>query len=123
MRITDNVFDLRNVPKVLLVIAAVATIIMVWGVASPDVFGRQPVMIPFMIIACGVLWFLVYWTGTSKTRVKAADEPLPPVRHEPEVMPDFQEYMAAEEWMEEHPDAMPAAMPPKKGSHKYDARV
>lgn len=123
MRLTDNVFDFRNVPRALLIIAVIVTGIMVWGFAEPGMYGGQPLMIPFTIIATGVLWFFVYWTGTSKTRVKAEDEPIRPVPRQPEVMPDFEEYMAAEQWMEEHPNAMPAAMPPKKGSHKYDARV
>lgn len=123
MRLTDNVFDFKNVPKALLVFAIIATAIMLWGVADPDMFGGQPLMIPFTIIACGLLWFFVYWFGTKKTRVKAEDEPIRPVPQRPEEMPDFQEYMAAEQWMEEHPNAMPAALPPKKGSHKYDARV
>lgn len=123
MRVTDNVFDMRSVPRVLLIIAIVASIILVWGVAQPGMFGRQPLMLPFTIIATAVLWFFVYWTGRSGTKVKVEDEPIRPIPDEPDVRPDFQAYMAAEEWIEEHPNAMPAAMPPKKGSQKYDARV
>lgn len=123
MRVTDNVFDWKNVPRALLVLAVIITAITCWGAIQPSVFGSQPLMLPFAIIATAVFWFFVYWTGTSKTQVKAAEEPIRPEPQKPEVMPEFEEYMAAEKWMEEHPNAIPPAMPPKKGSHKYDARV
>lgn len=123
MRLTDNVFDWKNVPKPLTAGAIICAFFMIWGIAQPSIFGQQRLILPFLIMGTIALCFLVYWTGTSKTISSVKDEPIRPEPQAPEQTPFFEDYTQMQRWVEAHPNAAPTAVPPKKGSHHYNARV
>lgn len=128
-------FSFRNVPRMLILVAVIVTVVTVFGIFSPGMWGEQTITFPILCIATGVWWVFVYISG----RRPYPDEPPTAAEQETpadrasrrfaEEQPTFQDYLDAEEYIErrrrEREEEIPAQ--PEKytldPSHHYDRRV
>lgn len=124
-------FSWQNVPRIFILIAAVITVVAVFGVFSPGMFGAQTLTFPIICIVAAVWWALVYYYGRQPYPDEpptAAEQETPKERASREFaesQPTFQDYVDAEEYLEEqHPEIRNRQrIHDLDPSHHYDQRI
>lgn len=124
-------FSWQNVPRVFILIAVVISAVALFGAVNPGMFGDQTLTYPVICIVAGVWWLIIYYYGRKPYPDEpptAAEQETPQERASREFaesQPTFQDYMEAEEYLEEqHPEVVARIrhhdLDP---SHHYDQKI
>lgn len=125
-------FSFSNVPRMLILVAVIVTVVTVFGAFTPGMWGEQTVTFPVLCIATAVWWVFVYISGRRPypdEPPSAAEQEAPQDRASrlfAEREPTFQDYLDAEEYIDERRRRQedevrrPNEIDP---SHHYDRRI
>lgn len=122
-------FSWQNVPRVFILIAVVISIVAIFGIANPGMFGDQTLTFPVILIVAGVWWALIYYYGRQPFPDEpptAAEQETPKERASrefAEAQPTFQDYVDAEEYLEEQHPEIRKRIQEHDPSHHYDQRI
>ncbi|MBD5560096.1 MAG: hypothetical protein HDQ87_07065 [Clostridia bacterium] len=119
-------FRWQNVPRMFVLFAVVISAVAVVGAFSPGMFGRQNLTFPVICAVAAAWWGIVYYYGRRPYPDEppaAAEQETPAERASREFaeeQPTFQDYLDAEEYIEERRQQTHARLDP---SHHYDERI
>lgn len=124
-------FSWQNVPRIFILIAIVISAVALFGAVNPSMFGAQTLTFPIICIVAGVWWLVIYYYGRQAYPDEpptAAEQETPKERGSrefAEAQPTFQDYVDAEEYLEEeHPEIRNRArVRDLDPSHHYDQRI